>query len=49
MLIKDIIVEMADISKPLVNTHLAALSDMAPADIKNFRQVWKTIETKTPA
>jgi HEAT repeat protein len=37
---------MADTGKALVNTHLAALSDMAAADIKNFRQVWKTIETK---
>jgi HEAT repeat protein len=37
---------MADTGKVLVNTHLAALSDMAAADIKNFRQVWKTIETK---
>jgi len=46
VLITDIIVEMADTGKALVNTHLAALSDMAAADIKNFRQVWKTIETK---
>ncbi len=46
MIISDVIVEMADTGKALVNTHLAALSDMAAADIKNFRQVWKTIETK---
>ena len=46
MIITDVIVEMADTGKALVNTHLAALSDMAAADIKNFRQVWKTIETK---
>ena len=37
---------MADTGKALVNTHLAALSDMPAADIKNFRQVWKNIETK---
>jgi HEAT repeat protein len=37
---------MADTGKALVNTHLTALSDMAAADIKNFRQVWKTIEPK---
>jgi HEAT repeat protein len=37
---------MADTGKALVNTHLTALSDVAAADIKNFRQVWKTIETK---
>ena len=46
MIISDVIVEMADTGKALVNTHLAALSDMPSADIKNFRQVWKTIETK---
>jgi len=46
LIITDVIVEMADTGKALVNTHLAALSDMAAADIKNFRQVWKTIETK---
>jgi HEAT repeat protein len=37
---------MADTGKVLVNTHLAALSDMAAPDIKNFRQVWKTIDPK---
>jgi len=37
---------MADTGKALVNTHLAGLSDMGAADIKNFRQVWKTIEPK---
>ena len=37
---------MADTGKVLVNTHLAALSDMAAPAIKNFRQVWKTIDPK---
>jgi HEAT repeat protein len=37
---------MADTGKALVNTHLTALSDINAADIKNFRQVWKTIEPK---
>ena len=37
---------MADTGKVLVNTHLTALSDMAAPDIKNFRQVWKTIDPK---
>ena len=46
MIISDVIVEMADTGKALVNTHLAGLSDMGAADIKNFRQVWKTIEPK---
>ena len=46
MSVKDYIVEMADINKVLVNTHLAALSDMAAADLRDFAQVWKTIELK---
>ena len=46
MSVKDYIVEMADTNKVLVNTHLAALSDMAAADLRDFAQVWKTIELK---
>jgi HEAT repeat protein len=37
---------MADAGKALVNTHLAALSDMTPAHIKDFLQVWKTTDPK---
>jgi HEAT repeat protein len=37
---------MADTGKALVNTHLAALSDMTPANIRDFSQVWKTIDPK---
>jgi HEAT repeat protein len=37
---------MADVNKPLVNTHLADLTQMSPANIKVFMQVWKTIELK---
>ena len=46
MLVKDVIVEMADTNQVLVNTHLVSLSDMTPANIKDFTQVWKTIELK---
>ena len=46
MLVKDIIAEMADISKPLVNTHLADLTQLSTANLKEFAQVWKTIELK---
>jgi len=46
LIINDVIVEMADTGKALVNTHLAALSDMHAADLKNFRQVWNTIDPK---
>ena len=46
MFVKEIITEMADISKPLVNTHLADLTQLSPANIKVFTQVWKTIELK---
>ena len=46
MLVNDVIVEMADTGKALVNTHLAALSDMTPANIRDFSQVWKTIDPK---
>jgi HEAT repeat protein len=46
LLVKDIIAEMADISKPLVNTHLADLTQLSPANLKEFAQVWKTIELK---
>ena len=46
MLVKDIISEMADISKPLVNTHLADLTQLSPANIKVFTQVWRNIELK---
>jgi HEAT repeat protein len=46
LLVKDIITEMADTNKALVNSHLADLSQMTPADVKNYAQVWKTIELK---
>ena len=46
MLVKDIITEMADTSKPLVNTHLADLTQLSPANVKDFAQGWKTIELK---
>ena len=46
MLVKDIITEMADANKALVNSHLAELSQMTPADVKDYAQVWKTIELK---
>ena len=46
MLVKDIIKEMADTEKPLVNTHLADLSQLSGANVKEFAQVWKTIELK---
>jgi HEAT repeat protein len=37
---------MADTGKTLVNTHLVTLSDMTPANVKDFAQVWKTIDVK---
>ena len=46
MLVKDIIAEMADISKTLVNTHLADLTQLSSANVKVFDQTWKTIELK---
>ena len=46
MQIQDIINEIADIEKTLVNSHLADLSLMAPTDVKNFKLAWKTIELK---
>ena len=46
MLVKDIITEMADIDKAQVNSHLAELSQMTPADVKDYAQAWKTIELK---
>jgi HEAT repeat protein len=46
LLVKDIIKEMADTEKPLVNTHLADLSQLSGANVKEFAQVWKTIELK---
>ncbi len=46
MLVKDIINEMADTNKVLVNSHLADLSQLTPTDIKDYAQVWKTIELK---
>ena len=46
MFVKDIITEMADISKPLVNTHLADFTQMSSANVKVFTLVWKTIELK---
>ena len=46
MYVKDIIVEMADTNKPLVNTHLADLTQLSLANVKDFAQVWKTIELK---
>ena len=45
-MIQDILVEMADTGKTLVNTHLAVLSDMKAAAVKDFIQVWKTIDLK---
>ena len=46
MLVKDVVAEIADLNKTLVNSHLADLSQMNPEDIKLYAQVWKTIETK---
>lgn len=46
MLVKDIINEMADIGKTLVNSHLADLSLMATADVKDFKLAWQTIDVK---
>jgi HEAT repeat protein len=46
LLVKDIITEMADTGKPLVNTHLADLTQLSPSNLNNFAQVWKTIELK---
>ncbi|MDD5289240.1 MAG: HEAT repeat domain-containing protein [Dehalococcoidales bacterium] len=46
MLVKDIINEMADTGKALVNSHLADLSQISPANLKYFTEVWKTIELK---
>lgn len=44
MEIKDLIVEIADLQKPLVNSHLADLSQMTARDIQDFTQVWNTID-----
>jgi HEAT repeat protein len=46
LLIQDILVEMADTSKTLVNTHLAVLSDLKSTGLKDFNIVWKNIELK---
>lgn len=46
MLVKDIISEMADTNKPLVSAHLADLSLISTANLKIFKEVWKTIDTK---
>jgi HEAT repeat protein len=46
LLVKDIITEMADTNKPLVNTHLADLSQLSAAHVKDFVQVWKTTDLK---
>jgi HEAT repeat protein len=46
LLVKDIIAEMADINKTLVNSHLADLSHLNPDDVKYYSQAWKTIELK---
>ena len=46
MLVKDIITEMADVNKPLVNTHLADLTQLSSTNIKVFEQAWKKIELK---
>ncbi len=46
MLVKDIITEMADTNKALVNSHLADLSQTSPDGMKYFIQMWKTIELK---
>ena len=46
MQVKDIISEMADTGKTLVNSHLADLSLMVTSDVKNFKLAWQTIELK---
>ncbi len=46
MLINEIIDEIADIDKPIVNSHLADLAQITPKDFKNYSDVWKTIELK---
>lgn len=46
MSIKNLITEIADINEPLVNSHLADLSQMTPADLRDFEQAWKTIDSK---
>jgi HEAT repeat protein len=46
LLVKDIIAEMADTNKGLVNTHLTGLSQTSPDGIKIFTQTWKTIDLK---
>jgi HEAT repeat protein len=46
LLVKDIIAEMADTNKGLVNSHLANLSQMTSGDVQDYAQVWKTIELK---
>ncbi|MCX6003988.1 MAG: HEAT repeat domain-containing protein [Chloroflexi bacterium] len=46
MLAKGFIAEMADIHRPLVNSYLADLSQMAPEDLSDYDQTWKTIDLK---
>jgi HEAT repeat protein len=44
--VKDIITELADIQKPLVNSHLADLSQVTFSDLKEFSNVWNRIDVK---
>jgi len=44
--LKDIIKEITDQDKPLVNTHLAGLSQATAADVPSIRAAWRAMELK---
>ncbi|MBN1643304.1 MAG: HEAT repeat domain-containing protein [Dehalococcoidales bacterium] len=46
MLIDKIIEEITGLDRPIVNSHLADLSQMTPGDLKYFNTAWKTIDSK---
>jgi HEAT repeat protein len=46
MEMKDIIKEIADADKPLVNSHLAELSRLTATDMPLLKSVWKSIDVK---
>ncbi len=42
--VKDIIADLADSDKPIVDSGLAELSDLNPGELRLFNQVWERIE-----
>ena len=44
--IEEIIADLGNIEKPLLSARLADLSNLNPADLGYFEQVWPTVELK---